>query len=130
MKIVRNRQQRTVNVTVAELDLLRETEVEETAPAEGAHTELGIQLAPITPAIARQLELPANRGGAFVSQVAPRSPAQLSGLVRGDVILAVNGTPVRNPDEVSNALEAMSSSALLTVWRDGRQIGVMLRKRQ
>jgi serine protease Do len=128
VKIVRNRQQRTINVTIAELDLLRETE--ETEPeVENRQSQLGLELTPITPAIARQLELPNNRGGAVVRQVTPRSAAQRSGLLQGDVILAVNGQPVRTVDQVLSAIDGATSSALLTVWRQGEEIGIMLRKR-
>ena len=128
MKIVRNREQRTVNVTIAELDLLRETD-ESRDTDEDTESELGITLRPVTPQIARQLELPANPRGALVAQVAPRSPAQRSGLFEGDIILAVNGRPMRNVDEVSDALEDITSSAMVTVWRQGREVAVRLRKR-
>ncbi|MEX2270664.1 MAG: trypsin-like peptidase domain-containing protein [Vicinamibacterales bacterium] len=128
VKIVRNRQQRTINVTVAELDLLASSE-EEQESRDGTDSGLGIRLEALTPPIARRLEVPAGQGGAVVSNVAPRSAAERSGLFPGDVILSVNGRAMRNVDEVSTALEAVTSSAIVGVWRQGREVAVMIRKR-
>lgn len=128
MKIVRNRQQRTLNVTVAELDLLAEA-VEQQQSRQGTESGLGITLQPLTPQIGRRLEVPTGQGGAVVSDVVPRSAAERSGLVEGDVILAVNGQPMRDIDQLSRALEGIASSAIVTVWRQGREVAVRIRKR-
>ena len=44
----------------------------------------------ITPDVARRLDLPANSGGAVVSDVDRESPAGNAGIAAGDVILEVN----------------------------------------
>jgi serine protease Do len=58
--------------------------------------------------------------GALVSSVDPGGPAAKAGLQPGDVITAVNGSPVADstdlPAEVASL--APGSSATITVWRD------------
>jgi serine protease Do len=133
IKIVRNRQQRTLNVTVDELDLLAEN-AEEPRCESRRGTEaggVGITIDPLTPSIARQLELPSGQTGAVVTNVAPGSEAANAGVREGDVIHTVNGRATRNVDEVARAIEAVpqGSSVLLTVIRQGREVGVRIRKR-
>jgi serine protease Do len=133
VKIVRHRQQRTVNVTVDELDLLAEDTSE--APRQARRgTEaggVGITIEPITPAIARQLDLPAGQAGVVVRSVAPGSEAARANVREGDVIVEVNGREVRNVDDAARAIEAVpqGSAVLLTVIRQGREQGLMVRKR-
>ncbi|MGW8183616.1 MAG: Do family serine endopeptidase [Burkholderiales bacterium] len=62
---------------------------------------LGITMTDFTPALARELGVPA-RAGAIITAVQPGSPAEKAGLRKNDVILALNGRPVRG----SGALHA------------------------
>jgi serine protease Do len=55
---------------------------------------LGVFTQPLTDDLAEYWGLPKN-GGAVVSTIVPGSPADQSGLARGDVIVALNGAPVR-----------------------------------
>ena len=131
MKIVRNRQQQTLSVTVDELDLLAqgETEEEETGGTEAGG--IGVTIEPLTARIARELELPAGQTGALIRDVQPGSAAERAGLAAGDVITRVNGRATSSVDEVSRAIEAVpqGSAALVTVVRDSREVGVRVRKR-
>ena len=74
-------------------------------PSAPASQTLGLSLQPITPQIARALNLPAGTSGAVVTAVSPSSDAA-DKLQRGDVILAVNGQRVANPAQVQAAVEA------------------------
>lgn len=131
MKIVRNRQQQSLSVTVDELDLLAQEET----PAETARgTEaggIGIAIEPVTPRIARQLDLPEGQSGALVIEVTPGSEGERAGIAEGDVIISVNGREVRSVDDTSRAIAAVpqGSVVLLTVNRQGREIGLRVRKR-
>jgi len=128
IKVVRNKQQRTLNVTIDQLDLLaQESETEQAR--QGTESGIGIVLQPLTPQLQRRLDVPAGRGGAVITEIVPDSPAERYGLAEGDVILAVNGRDVRTPDEVSRAFESVTTSALVTVWRQGREVGLRVRKR-
>jgi serine protease Do len=91
-----------------------------------------MRLEPVTPEIARQLELPRGRGGAVVTDVERRSPAANGGLIPGDVILEVNRQPVANVSQVTKALQSATpgTPVFLLVWRDGSEVFVTITKRQ
>src|SRR5262245_40138335 len=52
--------------------------------------------------------------GVTVVEVAPGSPAAEAGLVRGDVLVAIDGAPVRTRDDVVRRHARASEGALLT----------------
>jgi serine protease Do len=58
--------------------------------------------------------------GALVSQVENGAPGAKAGLKPGDVILAVNGTPIERSAELSNAISRLQpgAHAELEVWHD------------
>ncbi|HWU39845.1 MAG TPA: DegQ family serine endoprotease [Candidatus Acidoferrum sp.] len=99
-----------------EVDILREGkplklklkvgELKEEAPAateEKAQIELGMSVQEITPEMARQLRLK-EPGGVIVTQVEPGSPAEETGMQRGDVIQEINGQPVRKLSDYQSAI--------------------------
>jgi Do/DeqQ family serine protease len=85
-------------------------------------TIVGIQLQPLTAAIARQLGAP-NTRGVLVVGVDSRSDAYEQGLRRGDIIVSINGTQI---DDASHFIRLLSdapigSTATLGVFSDGRE---------
>ena len=50
--------------------------------------------------------------------------AAKAGLVRGDVVMAVNGLPLASVDELRRVLAAKPKRVALLVWRDGEQLFV------
>jgi serine protease Do len=54
-------------------------------------------------------------------------PAQLAGVQAGDVLLALNGKPVQDIEQVRAALKASPKQVALLVARDGQQIFVPVR---
>ncbi len=131
--IIRDGRRQTLTVTVGqrptEEELARrlgtETQEEglapENAPAIPGSSALGLQLQPLSPAIARALNLPAGSRGVVVAAVDPNSDAADKGLQRGDVIISVNRQPVSSPAQVQAAVQAAQragrSSVLLLVKR-------------
>lgn len=91
---------------------------------------VGITTQPVTPGIAESFGLRGQPRGALIAQVTPDSPASRAGLETGDIILAVNGKPVVNNDELSLtvSLSAPGSTIHLTVLRNRgeREIPVTL----
>lgn len=65
----------------------------------------GITLAPITEADRQLYGLSPALTGALITQVKPNSEAYYLSVVPGDVIVAVQRTPVANPDDVHKAIK-------------------------
>jgi serine protease Do len=132
--VIRNRDRRTLNITVAELDLDEEagTRSSRQRPdSEPSEAGFGLTVEPITPEIARGAELPRNRGGAIVSNVERNSAAFNAGVAPGDIILEVNRQPVSNVSQVTRALQnaGPNTPVFLLVWRDGRERFIVLSRR-
>ena len=93
---------------------------------------IGIGLATVTPALGRALRLDPERG-AIVEEVSPGTPAAAAGLRAYDVVVAVDGEPVRSDEDLVRHVSARPPGTLaaLSVWRDGatRQVHVKLRDR-
>ena len=135
VKILRDKQERTVNVTVDELDLddegaRQQTREASTEPDEQSSSGFGITISTLTPDVARRLRAPSDAEGVLVSEVEQGSPAFRAGLQRGDIITRINRQPVRTPQEASRALGAVSSgsTAFLLVLRGGQEQFFTVRK--
>jgi serine protease Do len=94
-------------------------------------TGFGMTLDPITAQATRDLEIPSGRGGAVVASVNPSGPAAQGGVVPGDVVLSVQGAPVKSVSDVTSALSKVTAgrTARMVVWRQGREVLVLVRKR-
>jgi serine protease Do len=90
---------------------------------------LGIIPQDVTPTIAKAMGQSEPRG-VLVGDVSPNSPAQRSGLQRGDIILEVNGKPVADANELRMSISMMQPDATvkLNVVRnaDRRDLSVKL----
>ena len=60
---------------------------------------LGVEISPITEDVRKSLNLQSNKGG-LLNDVTADSPADKAGLKRYDVIVAVNGQPIENPNDL------------------------------
>ena len=81
---------------------------------------LGVSSQNITPALTESFGLKSNKG-ALVSEVMANSPASAAGLREGDVIVAVNGHPVIDANELKLQVSSLSPGTKLNldVLRDG-----------
>ena len=136
LTVFRNKQRRTVNVTINELDL--EAEEGRSAARRGDRPEeeptatgFGMEVGPITPEIARELQLPRNRGGAVVLDVERNSAAATAGIRPNDVILEVNQQPVANVSQVQRELQRVTPGqpVFLLMRRDDQDVFVTMTKR-
>jgi serine protease Do len=86
---------------------------------------LGVQIGSLSDDDAKSLGLASN-DGAIVTEVIEGSPAQAAGIKRGDVILKVDGQPVRDSRELSRRITALQAGqkATFTIWREGKQITI------
>ncbi|PVE23817.1 serine protease [Microvirga sp. KLBC 81] len=89
---------------------------------------LGARLQPVDGDIATGLGLE-RPTGVLVTSVYDKGPAAEAGLKRGDVILAVDGQPVDNPDSFGYrfTLKGTQGQAPLTVLRGGKQSALQVR---
>ena len=117
--VLRDGETKSITVSLATMPTDR------TADARAADKQggIGIALAPITPQLRAQLELPASTKGVIIAGVEPGSPAEQAGLKEGDVILGVGSRAVSSPAEaVSHIRQAVKAgdNVALRVLRDGR----------
>ncbi|HYT68619.1 MAG TPA: trypsin-like peptidase domain-containing protein [Vicinamibacterales bacterium] len=135
--VYRNNQRKSLNVVIDVLDLEAEqsrgarrggTSPNESTPTA---TGFGMTLDPITPDIARRLDLPSNAGGAIVSDLERNSPAVNGGVLPGDVILEVNRQKVANVSQITRELQKAQPGqpVFMLVWRDGNNVFVTMTKR-
>ena len=134
LKVLRDRKEVTLNITVAELDLEDETRRtsgrEPDTPDDQADAGFGLTLSSLTAEVTRALKIPSDTQGVVVTDVEPGSPAERARIAPRDVILQVNRRPVRNPQEASRALSQVASggTAFLLVLRGGEETFITMRK--
>lgn len=82
---------------------------------------LGVQLYPVTPEIAKEFGL-TESSGALVQSVAQGSSAEHAGIKTGDIIVSFNGTTMRNPAELRNAIGMLhvGDKVDIGLLRDGK----------
>ncbi|HEY3847130.1 MAG TPA: DegQ family serine endoprotease [Acetobacteraceae bacterium] len=90
--------------------------------------QVGLALAPLSPDLRGQLDLPDGTRGAVVRGVQPGSPAEQAGLQPGDVIVGVGTHPVASPaeaaHEIHSAMNSQSHAVALRVIRNGEAVFV------
>jgi serine protease Do len=82
---------------------------------------LGVQIQPVTASIADSLGLK-KAEGALVAEPQGGSPAAKAGILSGDVIAAVNGTPVKDARELARTIGTIAPNATvkLDIIRGGQ----------
>ena len=133
MKVIRDKEEHTLNVTIGELNLDRESETasNDTEPSEDdASAGFGMSLGNLTAERARRLELPAGTTGAVIMEIDPSGAAARSGIAEGDVILRVNRQKVTSAAEANRELQRVQSggTAFLLIWRRNQEVFVPLKK--
>lgn len=136
VKILRNKQEKTVTLTVEELDLEAEQNQGRRPPSNDQQQDdqqssgsFGLTLDNLTPTMARRLRVPSGQSGALISDVDSDGPS--AGLLRqGDVILSVNGKAVSGAADAARELGKVQSGHLaqLRVWRGESEIFVPVKK--
>ena len=105
---------------------------------------LGVETVPVYPQLRERFDLPVSKG-AWLQNVTANSPADTAGLrgggdgettfqVRpyrtgGDVITAIDGRPVEDPDDLSRAVALLDPGTTVSVvaWRDGERRDVKVK---
>ncbi|HLG55828.1 MAG TPA: trypsin-like peptidase domain-containing protein [Vicinamibacterales bacterium] len=135
VRLMRDRAEKTVNVTVDELDLeaegngTRNNAERESDTAQETSSGFGITLQNVTPDVARRLKLDDTRG-ALIRDVEQGGAAARAGLRPGDVIVRVGRQAVASAADAQRELGRVPSrgTAFLRVVRDGQETFVSVTK--
>jgi serine protease Do len=129
VKVVREKQAKTLSVTVGELNLEQESETEDEESADLSQG-FGLSLEDLTPALARRLQLPAGTTGALVVAVRPRGPADRASIRENDVIIRVGSNDVADADATARELQRVQAGRAVGVYliRQRQEIFVTMRK--
>lgn len=81
---------------------------------------LGVVIQEVTPDMIDAL---GTSSGVLISQVEPGSPADKAGIKAGDVVVSINGQPIKYARELRNKIGLMQAGKQtdITVLRDGKQ---------
>jgi Do/DeqQ family serine protease len=125
VEIVRDGRKETLAAT---LDAKEPDSAARASSGGGADAQgFGMTVKPLTPEVARELELGDRREGIVIQEVTPDGAAAAAGLQAGDVIVQVNGQAVKSVTELKSALSQVTDRpALLLVARKGGESFVTL----
>ncbi|HVC55391.1 MAG TPA: Do family serine endopeptidase [Stellaceae bacterium] len=86
---------------------------------------IGVAIEDLTPDLAQVLKT-AHTEGAVIARVDPDSPAERAGLQRNDLVVAIDGVPVRSGTQMRNTigLSHIGSDVDLTIDRRGSEYSV------
>jgi Do/DeqQ family serine protease len=87
---------------------------------------LGASLSNVTPELAPHLGLKSGEEGAYLASIAAGGPAAKAGLQMGDVVVAIDGKPVHNSDDLTMDVinHAPGSSVSLDIVRNGQPMKI------
>ena len=118
LRYLRDGKEHTTSLVIADRAKVVPPEESADSSAEGeeetGRAKLGISVQSLTQQQAREFELRTDEG-VILTNVHPGSVAEDAGLLRGDVILEVNRTPVRSPQDL-RAITAKLKSGMDVVF--------------
>ncbi len=93
---------------------------------------LGLDLQDLDARITEVLDVPARVSGGLVNRVRPETPASRAGITRGEVVVRVNGSDIRNAREFYEFLERSTAGQelVLGLWREGVMRDVRVRSEE
>jgi serine protease Do len=122
----RDRQQTTLDVKLGEMPSDRIASAPSGRDDAKGASSLGLAVQPVTPEIARQLELK-NPTGVVVTRVEPSGPAAAAGVQRGDVITEIDRKPVKSLEDFEKLMSgAAGKHVLMRVQREGSALYIAM----
>ena len=116
MEVWRNRGKTTIDVAAAEGNPKEKLAREDGAAGKG---RLGVTVRPLQPEERSQV-----KGGSGLVVESVSGAAARAGLQRGDVVLSLNGTTVKSPEQLREQVSKAGKSVALLIQREDRQIFV------
>lgn len=82
---------------------------------------LGVEAEPLSPQLARSADLQSD-AGIVITRTISGGPAELGGLLRGDIIIGIRGKPVNDPIDIVQAIKESRPGDVITIeyLRDGK----------
>lgn len=89
---------------------------------------LGIAFSELSPELIAEKKIEGTNSGIYIGQIFERSAALKAGLAEGDVIVALDGAPIRSTAELQEAVARHSPGDKVKIeyYRDGRRYSTML----
>jgi Do/DeqQ family serine protease len=110
-KIVRDKAERDITVRIEQRN--------DEAAADNSKLWPGVSITPLTSELREELSIEKSAEGVVAIGITAKSPVDIVGLLRGDVITAVNGEPVRDAASFYKALREKTSRELWFEVRRG-----------
>lgn len=87
---------------------------------------LGVKIQPLDPATRDAMGLDATTRGVLIGQVIEGEPAEKAGMKQGDIVTAVNGRSVGDPNELRNVIASIDPGKVVVfdVIRGGKKLKV------
>jgi serine protease Do len=123
LQVMHNGDTKTVTVKVGRMP---NEQVASNDQTQEPRERIGLALAPLSPDLRGQLDVPDGTRGAVVRNVEPGSPADQAGLQAGDVIVGVGGKKVVSPSEAVSAIRSAikDHAVALRIIRNGEPVFV------
>jgi Do/DeqQ family serine protease len=88
--------------------------------------QLGAQAQDLTPNLVQAFNLPSGRAGAVITKVTANSAADKAGLKTGDIVVEVNGKPVRDATDLRNFIGVLriGEKVDLKLLREGKPLSL------
>jgi serine protease Do len=125
IKLIRDKKSKELDVTLGELPKeMAEASIGAEGDTEGSAALAGLEVMDLSAEVARRLNLSESLQGVVIVGVEPDSPADETGLRRGDVIQEINHKPMKNLKEFRKAASEVQEddSVLMLINRQGRKI--------
>jgi serine protease Do len=124
LDVIHNGVSKTISVNVGQLPNEQVASVAGNSGDSQGH--IGLALAPLSPDLRDQLDVPNGTNGAVVREVEPGSPAESAGIQAGDVIVGVGDKQVDSPSAAANAIRSAGKdhAVALRIMRNGQPIFV------
>ena len=124
LDVIRNGETKTISLNVAQLP--NEQVASAVGNGDASQGHIGLALAPLSPDLRDQLDVPNGTNGAVVREVEPGSPADSAGIQAGDVIVGVGDKQVDSPNAAANAIRGATKdhAVALRIIRNGQPIFV------
>jgi serine protease Do len=119
LQVVHEGDTRTVSLKVGQMP---NEQVAGNDRAQEPRERIGLALAPLSPDLRNELDVPDGTRGAVVRNVEPGSPADQAGLQAGDVIVGVGGKKVTSPTDAASAIRgaAKEHAVAMRIIRNGQ----------